>query len=448
VSSYFSEPSWQSAVVSLGGRGVPDLAANAEPNELVYTGGLWQFWGGTSIAAPLVAGIAADAEASCSTEFGNMAPRFYAALAADGYGTLLTDVTTGDNDWTRAFLGADFTAATGYDLASGLGTPIASGFLCPAITSVSSSAVDAGQSLTISGQRLTAGTTVIFGSTQAIVTSASATALTAIVPVGSGPVNLTVVSPMGASNVVVVDENAPPTLSVTGSLSVTATDSYQLALPLNIGGFPSPALSVSGLPSGLSFDQPSGEITGSPQAGSEGTYSLVVTATNALGSVQQGVTLNVGSPPTTTVTTATAKTTPTTTTSLVPHPVVAVSSLVDAVTGSKATVVVHCSSAACRGTVTLTTTRTVTLKHGRKLLRRKERVVLGRALWSAPSGTTRSLKITLTAAALRLLAAKSNTRAFRCTESITASGALTATRTVTLKAMPMRSKKKVPTRKG
>ena len=108
----------------------------------------WTAVGGTSIAAPLMAGITADIAQGCKAgRLGNLAPRLYALAAKHVYGTALTDVTIGinwatttietpgDNDLTRTH-GGQFRTTTGFDLATGLGVPIASGLACPQVTSI------------------------------------------------------------------------------------------------------------------------------------------------------------------------------------------------------------------------------------------------------------------------------------------------------------------------
>ena len=216
LSSDYPEPSWQSALVpGLGGRGVPDLAADAETNQLVYYGGGWVGGiGGTSASAPLVAGLVADAVTTCSSPIGNLAPHLYALEQQEGYGTGLSDVTSGNNDWTDATGHADYPAGAGYDLATGLGTPLATGLTCPVVTSLSSDSSAPGTSITISGTALS-GSTVSFGSVAATVTADSATSLTVTVPGGGGSSELVVTNPIGPS--------LPQGFTFAGATATTAT---------------------------------------------------------------------------------------------------------------------------------------------------------------------------------------------------------------------------------
>jgi subtilase family serine protease len=123
-------------------RQVPDVSADADPETgyTIYYGGSWMAFGGTSAAAPLWAAVAAltDASPFCrdyqSGTAGVQPAGLYAVAAgAESYiydsGEALTDVTSGDNDYTPdGYSGGLYPATTGYDMTSGLGTPLASGY--------------------------------------------------------------------------------------------------------------------------------------------------------------------------------------------------------------------------------------------------------------------------------------------------------------------------------
>ncbi len=124
-------------------RETPDISANADPESgyVIYYDGSWQVWGGTSAASPLLAALAAltDASPYCSAYGSGPAGVFPQALyfvaAADAtsiysgaYPQVLRDITSGNNDYTPGgYTGGLYQATTGYDLASGLGAPIAFG---------------------------------------------------------------------------------------------------------------------------------------------------------------------------------------------------------------------------------------------------------------------------------------------------------------------------------
>jgi subtilase family serine protease len=123
-------------------REVPDVSADANPETgyTIYYAGAWTAIGGTSAAAPLWAAIAAltDASPFCryygSGAAGVQAEGLYAVAGADHryvYGRpaeILADVTSGNNDYTPSgYTAGLYPATTGYDMASGLGSPLVSG---------------------------------------------------------------------------------------------------------------------------------------------------------------------------------------------------------------------------------------------------------------------------------------------------------------------------------
>lgn len=106
-----------------GYRGIPDVSFDANPSTGVsvydstrYQGQSgWFTLGGTSVGAPNWAGILAAGAASGAT-----ALQGDAAIYSGGYKSNLRDVTSG----TNGSCGTDCTAGTGYDLVTGLGSPI------------------------------------------------------------------------------------------------------------------------------------------------------------------------------------------------------------------------------------------------------------------------------------------------------------------------------------
>jgi hypothetical protein len=124
-------------------RQVPDVSADANPQTgyVIYFTGAWQAgWGGTSAAASLWAAAAAltDASPFCSRygsgDAGVRAEGLYAMTSAhhsyiySSSPEALFDVTAGNNDYAPSgYTGGEYPAAKGYDMASGLGTPLVSG---------------------------------------------------------------------------------------------------------------------------------------------------------------------------------------------------------------------------------------------------------------------------------------------------------------------------------
>ena len=120
VSAVFAKPSWQATAKvpapskGTGGRGVPDIAGDADPatGYNVRVDGQNTVIGGTSAVAPLWAGLIALANAQNGSSAGFLNPVLYAANEQ----TSFHDITSGNN-------GA-FSAGPGWDACTGLGSPI------------------------------------------------------------------------------------------------------------------------------------------------------------------------------------------------------------------------------------------------------------------------------------------------------------------------------------
>ena len=105
-------------------RAVPDFSYPADPSAggvAAYWDGRWTPFGGTSVAAPTNAGLFVDTNQGCYSPLGRVGPALYAAQQANG--DSFTDITQGNNDFTDTNA-ERFAAATGFDPASGLGTPV------------------------------------------------------------------------------------------------------------------------------------------------------------------------------------------------------------------------------------------------------------------------------------------------------------------------------------
>jgi subtilase family serine protease len=197
LSRYEGKPGWQPTYFKWATtqpcgtvcRQVPDVSANAGAGMVVYVNGGWNAYIGTSLAAPFLAGIVADANTGCGTKAGLYAQSLYSLAAQSVYGTALNDVTSGNNDFTDTNKGA-YAAGKGYDLATGLGSPRAQGLSCAEISSLSPTTTAVGSDVQISGLGLEKAT-IDFGSQKAQVLSATATEATVVVPQGSGTVSVT-----------------------------------------------------------------------------------------------------------------------------------------------------------------------------------------------------------------------------------------------------------------
>jgi kumamolisin len=120
ISDYFDPPAWQedaNVPVSKNpggrkGRGVPDVAGDADPNTgyFVIVDGQEEVIGGTSAVAPLWAGLIARFNQKLGTSVGYLNPLLYTQLSSD-----LHDITQGD-------IGA-YIASKGWDPCTGWGSP-------------------------------------------------------------------------------------------------------------------------------------------------------------------------------------------------------------------------------------------------------------------------------------------------------------------------------------
>ncbi len=146
ASTFFSKPVWQTGpgVPNDAFRHIPDLSLASSPDHdgyYVYTGGSLQVYGGTSVAAPTMAGILAllnqylvSSGAQKQAGLGNINPTLY--RMAQTSPAAFHDISAGNNsvpcvigspDCTAGSIG--YNAGKGYDQASGLGSPDAYNFV-------------------------------------------------------------------------------------------------------------------------------------------------------------------------------------------------------------------------------------------------------------------------------------------------------------------------------
>lgn len=128
----YAIPSWQKGInmTANGGsttnRNVPDVSMLAYYAWVVWDDGDEDWWWGTSLAAPLWAGMTAlanqQAAARSEAPLGFLNPALYAIGEGPLYNSCFHDITTGDNvDSGSPNL---YFAVSGYDLCTGWGTPI------------------------------------------------------------------------------------------------------------------------------------------------------------------------------------------------------------------------------------------------------------------------------------------------------------------------------------
>ena len=299
ISQFWAMPGYQTAVgvnsLSSGApcgaasgycRELPDVSADARPSTgyRVFYGG-WGTVGGTSAAAPVWAGLTALADASgmgvCSpaTPLGFLNPQLYKIAAGPGHAAAFNDVVTGNNNPSGV---GDYPATAGYDMATGLGTPIATdGALAGLVAQLCD------PTATISSP--TAG--AIYTQTQKLLAAYSCASPTGATPTCSGsvpsgsPIDTSTVGPH--SFTVTATFNATSTHQ-TVAYTVVAPPAATIAIPLNGAAYTQGqtlsaaytcAASTAGVP-GCAGTLPSGSPL---DTATIGAHSFTVTATDANG---------------------------------------------------------------------------------------------------------------------------------------------------------------------
>ena len=309
ISTQYTIPTWQQGISMTANQGsttmrnVPDVALTA--NEVyVRVDGEDEDVGGTSCAAPLWAAFTAlvnqQAVMNTGTTVGFINPAIYAIGQGAGYTSDFHDTTVG-NDFSSSSP-AEFSAVTGYDLCTGLGTPNGTAMInalagSPVPIIMTGNALPAGLVGTAYNQGLTAN-----GGIAPYSYSISSGSL----PLGLG---------LGSTGVI----SGTPTASGTANFSVQVTDSkgnssttafsllvYPLGTPIIATSSPLPAgtmgatydqtLTANGgatpytwnlfsgsLPSGLSLSG-AGVISGTPTALGATRFTVQVTDNNGLSS--------------------------------------------------------------------------------------------------------------------------------------------------------------------
>jgi len=294
-------------------REVPDVSVDGstETGYVTYYEGGWTAFGGTSTATPVWAALIALADSSglpgCSspaaaaTRLGFLNPLLYEIAAGDDHADAFDDITVGDNS---GYFGATspygsyphgpYPATVGYDMASGLGTPIATdgsspglvAQLCtanetplsgaPTVSGLGANEASPGSTVTVDGSGFTRYTAVWFGGVVAAsVDDVSPTQLLATVPQGSGSVDVTVTDLAGWSTTAAADVF---TYSPTETIVSPATGAVYLrgqvvAASYSCAAFGAGPASCSGpAASGAAID------TSTP-----GVHAFTVTATDANG---------------------------------------------------------------------------------------------------------------------------------------------------------------------
>lgn len=143
-SKFFAEPDYQQGLSqSLQNelnkrRGVPDIAANADPLSAmaVYIDGQWQQVGGTSAATPTWAAIIAVADQMAGRPLGFINPALYKIATSSQATSDFRDIISGNNSFNQGNVNVrGYTASAGWDPITGWGAPIGAKLLPALIAS-------------------------------------------------------------------------------------------------------------------------------------------------------------------------------------------------------------------------------------------------------------------------------------------------------------------------
>jgi subtilase family serine protease len=312
VSTLWPQPSYQSGFAqpqsssTCGSSGylcreVPDVSADADPNTgyAIYWGGSWATVGGTSAAAPTWASLVVLAESSSfcgGAPLGFLNPLLYRAAAAS-YAADFNDVTTGNNNYDGVM---GFSAQTGYDMASGLGSPKGAALattICDGHDSVTFTSKPANRR-TIAGARGPRFTVSATTSLDKLPIRYSANGLPPGVSIGSAsgtvsgsprepgvyPVVIRATDGFGTSGLVsFVWSVTHPTIVLRAVKKQNATKGAykRIALHASDSVKAKVVYKTSRLPRGLSINHKSGVISGKPAK--TGRFTVIVRALDAYG---------------------------------------------------------------------------------------------------------------------------------------------------------------------
>ncbi|HEX3617445.1 MAG TPA: Ig domain-containing protein [Solirubrobacteraceae bacterium] len=178
-------------------------------------------------------------------------------------------------------------------------------------------------------------------------------------------------------------EQAPLAVTTSSLPGGTQGTAYPSALLAATGawGVYSWSVSSGSLPAGLSLNSQTGVISGTPTGSGTATFAVTVTGTGSpVPTASQQLSLTVA---------AAAKSTSK------PTPVLRLLGASGKVSAGKLGVKLACSRAACSGTVKLEITKVVTVKKGKKRVRKHKTVAIGSVHYAAAAGATKTLKLTL-----------------------------------------------------
>jgi hypothetical protein len=331
VSTVYAIPSYQQglSMAANGGstkmRSIPDVALTADIQMyLIQSNGQAVVVGGTSAAAPLWSGFVAlanqQAAANAKPRIGFLNPLIYGIGKGGNYATDLRDVRSGNN--------GGFSAVSGYDLATGWGSPAGQHLindltgtsgqpsfllsssasalsLNPSSTGVATITVTPENSfsgnviLGVSG--LPSGVTTAFSPTTTSKTSAVTFTANSSAAAGTYPITITGTSGSLSSTTTIALTVVVPSFSLTSSASsltvpraASANTTISVAGENGFNG--TVGLSVSGLPSGVTAAFSPSSTTGKSSltfnAGSSATAGIAtVTVTGVSGTLTSATTI-------------------------------------------------------------------------------------------------------------------------------------------------------------
>ena len=308
ISAVFAVPAWQSSWQATGWRTVPDVSYVADPNTgvgVAYGRYLYEV-GGTSVGAPQWSALIALADQSLSSKLSGNAKLYSAAgTAPDINANNFLDIVSG-SDGTDG----DDTAVTGYDLVTGLGSPVASNLVyalapptpdftvavSPGSETVAPNATASytvsispsggfSEDVTLTVTGLPSGATGSFSVNPVAGGSGSSgltvSAISGTMPTGTYTLTITAKSTSGkahtATATLVVGTPDFAISATPGSISVRHGSKTSYTVPVSAsGGFNGQvAFSVSGLPSGATGSFSPSSVTGS------GSSSLRISTRNS-----------------------------------------------------------------------------------------------------------------------------------------------------------------------
>ncbi len=269
-------PSWQTGADSCSGcsktlRNGPDVSGNANFTYYVcadQTTCTANEYGGTSFATPMWAGYLALANQQAAANgktIGYINPTLYPAAEGSSYSTILHDIASGSC--------GKYSAATGFDLCTGWGSPNTTGMinlLAPTSTSPSFTLSASPSSLTVtqgSSGTSTISVTDVGGFTGSVTLAASGLPSGVTATFGTNPTTGTSVLTLTASSTATTGSATVTITGTSGTLTATTT------IALTVSSSTSPAFSVSASPTSVTVTQ-----------GSSGTSTITVSSTGGFDS--------------------------------------------------------------------------------------------------------------------------------------------------------------------